>query len=203
MSQPRVPSPVFSRDIRSAIFSTSSSATESTASTTEIAMQRSPAEPKPGVDGGVGHEVEVGVGQHEHVVLRAAERLHPLAVGGRRSRRCTARSASSRRTRSRRRRGACSSASTASLSPCTTLSTPSGRPASFMSFASQMAAVGSFSRRLQHDRVAGRDRDREEPHRHHRREVERADDADDAERLAESCRRRRRSRRSRENSPLV
>ena len=54
----------------------------STASSAEIAMQRSPAEPKPGVDGGVGGEVEVGVGQHEHVVLRAAERLDALAVRG-------------------------------------------------------------------------------------------------------------------------
>src|SRR5690606_9071412 len=35
-----------------------------------------------GVDGGVGDEVEVGVGQHEHVVLRTAQRLHPLAVRG-------------------------------------------------------------------------------------------------------------------------
>ena len=33
-----------------------------------------------GVDGLVGDEVEVGVRQHQHVVLRAAERLHPLAV---------------------------------------------------------------------------------------------------------------------------
>ena len=36
-------------------------------------------------------------------------------------------------------------ASTDSLSPLTTLSTPSGRPASFRSFASQFAADGSFS----------------------------------------------------------
>ena len=41
--------------------------------------------------------------------------------------------------------GWCSSASTATLSPCTTFSTPSGSPASFMIFASQIAALGSFS----------------------------------------------------------
>ena len=35
-----------------------------------------------GVDGGVGGQVEVGVGQHDHVVLGAAEGLHPLAVRG-------------------------------------------------------------------------------------------------------------------------
>ena len=35
--------------------------------------------------------------------------------------------------------------STDSLSPCTTLNTPSGRPASWKAFAIQMAALGSFS----------------------------------------------------------
>ena len=39
--------------------------------------------------------------------------------------------------------------------------------------------------RLEDHRVPGGDRDREEPARHHRREVERADDRDDAERLAD------------------
>ena len=138
-----------------------------------------------GVDGGVGGEVEVGIRQHQHVVLRAAERLHALAVTGRRLVDVAWRSGSSRRTRSRATSGCSSSASTASLSPCTTLSTPSGRPASFSSAAIQFAAVGSFSRGLEDHGVAGGERDREEPQRHHRREVERADDADHAERLAE------------------
>ena len=47
MSQPRRPSPVRSDGMRSAILATSSSPIGSTARTTEIAMQRSPAEPKP------------------------------------------------------------------------------------------------------------------------------------------------------------
>ena len=34
----------------------------------------------------VGRLVEVGVGHHDHVVLRAAQRLHPLAVRACRSR---------------------------------------------------------------------------------------------------------------------
>ena len=38
-----------------------------------------------------------------------------------------------------------SRASTATLSPCRTLKTPSGRPASFQSSAIQFTAVGSFS----------------------------------------------------------
>ena len=37
-----------------------------------------------GGDGCVGSHVEVGVGQHDHVVLRAAERLAPLVMCGRR-----------------------------------------------------------------------------------------------------------------------
>ena len=45
-------------------------------------MQRSPAEPYAARDRRVGGQVDVGVGQHEHVVLRAAEGLHPLAVRG-------------------------------------------------------------------------------------------------------------------------
>ena len=46
----------------------------------------------------VGRELEIGVRQHHRVVLRAAQRLHAFAVFARTSRRCTARSASSRRT---------------------------------------------------------------------------------------------------------
>src|SRR2546430_11239217 len=41
--------------------------------------------------------------------------------------------------------GCSSSRSTASLSPCTTFTTPSGRPASFHSSAIALAADGSFS----------------------------------------------------------
>ena len=44
--------------------------------------------------------------------------------------------------------GCSSRASTASLSPWTTLSTPSGSPASFRSAAIQFAAEGSFSEGL-------------------------------------------------------
>ena len=128
------------------------------------------------VDRGVGGEVEVGVGQHDHVVLRAAERLHALAVRG-------AGLVDVPRDRGRAderhrlaRRGASSSASTATLSPCTTLNTPSGSPASAHSSASAVRRRRVLLARLEHHGVAARDRDREEPHRHHRREVERADD---------------------------
>ncbi len=45
MSVLRVPSPIFSVAVRSTIFSTSASPVSPTATTTLIAMQRSPAEP--------------------------------------------------------------------------------------------------------------------------------------------------------------
>ena len=77
------------------------------------------------------------------------------------------------------------SSSTAVLSPCSTLNTPAGSPASAQSSAIQIAAVGSFSRGLEDDGVAGGDGDGEEPHRDHGGEVERGDDADRADGLAE------------------
>jgi hypothetical protein len=49
--------------------------------------------------------------------------------------------------------------------------------------ASQLAVLGSFSDGLRDDGVASGDGDREEPHRHHGREVERRDDAHHAQRL--------------------
>ncbi len=72
------------RDCRQprAIASTSRSPTSPTATTTEIAMHRSPAEPYAARHRGVGGRVDVGIGQHDHVVLGAAQRLHPLAVRG-------------------------------------------------------------------------------------------------------------------------
>src|SRR5258706_13076506 len=42
-------------------------------------------------------------------------------------------------------RGSCSSSSTSTLSPCTTLNTPSGNPASFNSLATYRLAEGSRS----------------------------------------------------------
>ena len=148
-------------------------------------MHRSPAEPNPADDRGVGGQVEVGVGQHEHVVLRPAERLHPLAVRG--AGRVDVpgdRGGADERHRPhvRVRRAA---ASTASLSPCTTPNTPSGSPASRHSSARQQRRRRVLLRRLEHERVAAGDRDREHPQRHHRREVERRDPGDHAERLAD------------------
>ena len=79
--------------------------------------------------------------------------------------------------------GCAISASTASLSPLTTLKTPSGSPASFSRRASSMRHRRVLLARLQDEGVAARERDREHPQRHHRREVERRDAGHHAERL--------------------
>ena len=75
-------------------------------------------------------------------------------------------------------------ASTASLSPLTTLRMPAGRPASIISSASIIGTPGSrsdgFRMKALPQAIAGR----ELPHRDHGREVERRDAGDDAERLA-------------------
>ena len=128
--------------------------------------------------------VEVRIGQHDRVILGAAQRLHALAV---------ARARLVDVLRDRRRAderdrlhvGCASSASTASLSPCTTLNTPSGSPASFSSSRHADRQRRIALRRLQHERVAARDRDREHPQRHHRGKVERRDARAHAERLAQ------------------
>ena len=84
--------------------------------------------------------------------------------------------------------GCSSRRSTATLSPCTTLNTPGGRPASANSCAQKFARRWIALARLQDERVAARDRERVHPHRHHRREVERRDAGDHAERLADRVR---------------
>ena len=76
-------------------------------------------------------------------------------------------------------------ASTATLSPWTTLKTPSGSPASLRSSAGEERRGRVLLRRLEDERVPARDRRRPHPHGHHRREVERRDPGDDAERLAD------------------
>ena len=76
-------------------------------------------------------------------------------------------------------------ASTATLSPWTTLKTPSGTPASLSSSARKIDADGSFSEGLRMNVFPHAIALAEHPHRDHRREVERRDARDDAERLAD------------------
>ena len=92
----------------------------------------------------VGGEVEVGVGQDDRVVLGAAERLDPLAVAVARLVDVPAIGVEPTNDTAATS-GWSSSASTASLSPCTTLKTPSGRPASATARRSSSDAEGSRS----------------------------------------------------------
>ena len=171
-----------------------------TATTAETAMHRSPAEPKPGVDRGVGGEVEVGVGQHDHVVLRAPERLDPLA-GARAGLVDVPRDRRGADERDGLHVGVLEQPVDRDLVAVHDVEHPAGSPASAHSAASQFAADGSFSDGLsttqfphaiaigknQHGTIAGK--------------LNGADHRDHAERLAERVRRRLSTRRSRRTRP--
>ena len=131
-----------------------------------------------------GH-VDVGVGEHQGVVLRAAEGLDPLAVGPCRSRRCSWAIGVEPTKLTAAMPGWSRMASTASLSPCTTVKTPSGRPASLHSCGEEERGGRVLLAGLEDERVAAGDRVGAHPQRHHRREVEGRDAGDDAERLAD------------------
>ena len=82
MSQPRRPSPVRRRAIRSAILLDELVGDAPDGDHRGDRHAALPRRAEAGVDRGVGREVEVGVGKHHHVVLRAAQGLHALAVRG-------------------------------------------------------------------------------------------------------------------------
>ena len=147
-------------------------------------MQRSPAEPYAAETAASAAMSMSASGQHDHVVLRAAERLAALPV---RRRRLVDVPGDRRRAdeRDRAMSGCSSSASTATLSPLTTLKTPSGTPASLEQLGGVERRRRVLLRRLQDERVAAGERGRPHPHRDHRGEVERRDAGDDAERLAD------------------
>ncbi len=81
--------------------------------------------------------------------------------------------------------GCCSSASTATLSPLTTLNTPGGSPASASHCASNSPGAGIALRGLEDEGVAADQRHRKHPQRHHGRKVERRDAGGHAQRLAQ------------------
>ncbi len=144
MSVPVRPSPTFSPAMRSAIFGTSWSATAPTATTAEIAMQRSPAEPKPAFTAASAARSRSASGSTTMWFFAppsACTRL-PARVAVSYTYRATGVEPTNETDRTP---GCSSSASTATLSPCTTLNTPAGRPASAHNSASQLAADGSFS----------------------------------------------------------
>ena len=136
-----------------------------------------------GVHGRVGDEVEVCVGQHEHVVLGTTEGLHPLArrcrclvdVLGDRSRTDKADGGDIRMVQQGVDR---------LLIAVHHVQHAIRKPGLREQLGHENRGRRVFLARLQHHRVSQRDRKGEEPQRHHRRKVERADDPDHAERLA-------------------
>ena len=138
------PGPTRSLATRSLIRLTSSSPTGSTATSAETAMQRSPAEPNPAEVAASAARSRSASGSTTMWFLappRACTRLPALvpfsytylAMGVEPTKLTALMSGCPRM------------ASTATLSPCTTLNTPSGSPASAHSAASSSDADGSFS----------------------------------------------------------
>jgi hypothetical protein len=80
--------------------------------------------------------------------------------------------------------GCSSRASTASLSPCTTLKAPAGSPASRSSSAVSIDGRGVALGGLEDEGVAAGQRHRRHPHRHHEGKVEGRDAGRDAQRHA-------------------
>ena len=137
-----------------------------------------------GADQRVGGLLEVGVGHDDHVVLRAAERLHAFAVprsfgidvlgDGRR-----ADEADGRDVGMREQRG------DGFLVALHDVEHALRQPGLFEQLRELERRARIALARLQHERVAARDRERKHPHRHHGREVERRDADAHADGLAQ------------------
>jgi hypothetical protein len=128
--------------------------------------------------------VEVGVGHHDHVVLRAAERLHALAV---------ARAGLVDVLRDRRRAdeaqrlhvGVAEQRIDRDLVALHDIEDAVRQAGLLQQLGHQQRRRRVALARLQHEAVAAGERDRVHPHRDHHREVERRDAGDDTERLAQ------------------
>ena len=137
---------------------------------------------KSGVDCRVGHQVYVGIWQHQHVVLRTAESLNPLAVLGSglidilgdwgRS-----------DERNRLHIWVGKQPVDRLFVAVQNIEYPGWQPRVTPKLRHPNRCARVFFARLQHHGVASCDCDRKEPHRHHRRKVKRTDDANHAKRL--------------------
>ena len=134
------------------------------------------------VDGGIRSEVEVGIRKDQHVVLRAAESLHALAVTGR-GLVHVAGDGGGADERDGADIGVLEERVDRLLVAVHDVEDAIGEPRLLEQGGHPVGRARVLLGGLQDDGVAGGERDREEPQRHHRREVEGADDADDAERL--------------------
>ena len=183
MSMPSdVPGPTFSARAFSASFATSASPSRADR---DDGRDRHAALARGSVGGAnqrVRGEVEVGVGQDHRVVLRAAERLHALAVA-RRRRVDVFRDRRRADERHRLDAGVVEDGVDRLLVAVHDVEDAVRQARLLEQFGHPDAGRRILFRRLQHEGVAARERDREHPERHHHREVERRDPGADAERL--------------------
>ena len=138
-----------------------------------------------GADCGVGGHVEIGVGQHQHVVLGPAEGLHALAVlraglvdvpgDRRRSDEADGRDV-----------GVLEDAIDGDLVAVDDVEAAVGKPGLLQQVADEHAGRGILLARLEDERVSAGEGVGEHPHRHHAREVERGDAGDDTQRLLDA-----------------
>ena len=137
-----------------------------------------------GAHGRVRRHVDVRVGQDDHVILGAAERLAPLVV----SRRRLVDVLRDRRRADERDRddvGMLEHGVDRDLVAVHDVEDTVWNARFLQELGDVVRRRWIFLRRLEDERVAARDRRRPHPHRHHRGEVERCDPADDTERLAD------------------
>ena len=134
------------------------------------------------VDCRIGNQVEVGVWQHEHVVLRTAEGLNPLAVLGSGLKDILGDWGRSDE-RNRLHVWVGEQPVDGLFIAVQNVEYPGWQPRVTPKLCHPDGCARVFLARLEHDCVAGCDCNRKEPHRHHGRKVERADDANHAERL--------------------
>jgi hypothetical protein len=147
-------------------------------------MQRCPAEPKPALTAESAANGHVGVGQDQHVILRAAECLNALAV---------VRGGVVDVARDRGRADETHRRNVGMLEQALDRDAVAVHDAEYAGRKSRFAPERRHHhrcgrvllRRFEDECIPGRDRDRVHPHRHHDREVERRDAGNDAEWLAD------------------
>ena len=133
--------------------------------------------------GGIDGLVHIGVGHDDHVVLRAAQRLHALAVGAAARIDVFADGGGADKADGGHI-GMVEDRVDGFLVAMHDIETAFGKPSLGQHPRQHHRRAGVALRRLEDEGVAAGQRHREHPHRHHRREVERGNAGDHADRLA-------------------
>ncbi len=158
-----------------------------TATATEIAMQRSPADPNAAPTIASAASFDIGIGHHDQMVLRAAQCLHAFAVLRAELVAWTARHGRRAHERHRLARGVRQQRLdrvAVALHARFIHAIRQRRPRAAAPPASR-PGVGSVLGGFQHEGIAAGKRQRKHPQRHHHGEIERRDADHHAERLAQ------------------